>query len=155
MDNKWNLISSKKSVALSDVSSKKESLTPINEETPDRTVMDSFFERRKRKHNEMTASSATEYNPTLTALNMNKSFTNLQLDENLSKSALDPTMRRSKLVRDTISIKADETSKASRSESVKNMSIKTLEEFLFVDERFIENDRNITLSSINPGKNSS
>jgi hypothetical protein len=156
-NDRWNLISSntKNDLTRRYTTLKRNEMVPIEEEeislygSKQDRMSENVYDRRKRKYNEFEQTNYLN-NPNKNPLqNLNTSYaTNrhygLTLDENLNKMQNEDQITK-KVKIDQISIKQDP-------DIGRLLNVENLEKYLYLDERFIDTDRNISYGGINLSK---
>jgi hypothetical protein len=149
--NRWNLISSKKTEDRqndTNLSKKPNEMVQIKDET-EASVVDTLFERKKRRYGELDATHTGSKSgmTTLQNLHINKPpalQTNIEAISKMKQETIKQRDLKQQLETGTGTIH-----QSSNVEALKTLSIELLEKFLYLDEKFIDTDKNIGYGGYN------
>ena len=164
MSKRWDIITSKQKAE----ESKKTFNTGRNpmileeENFPTKTAFDNIYERRKRRHVEIENSDGSQTGYKL--LN-DKPLQNLDSThhiipamklKNADNVSINKIPFEDRAIKHILKEKSpnflSDLTKIPRDDALKIFAIDSLEKFLYLDERFIDTDRNISYGGVNPSK---
>jgi hypothetical protein len=155
MNDRWNLISNKKNLEhkkTTNKPNKNEMITMEDENTPEqKIILEKLYERKKRKFGEMDGNVGSSNKILLTPFNLGQVLQMKNVDNASNFTQADNkasnTLKPPSLKIDNININL----KVPKSESTKIFAMESIEKFMYMDERFIDADRNIGYGGVNPG----